>query len=580
MHKISKNIFLTTLILSAFTPIFSQKIVPHKYKGNESFSYEETIQIYKKMDALHADASLVECGLTDAGEPLHLFIVNTDEEFTPELIKNSDKSIVLIMNGIHPGEPDGIDASMVWLDDLLNRKSLNHILDNTILLVIPVYNIDGMLMRGCCTRANQNGPTEYGFRGNAQNLDLNRDFLKQESLNSISFAEIVRKYDPDVFIDTHVSNGADYPYTFSLIHSSGSRLPSPLNTFYEDEMVPYIYKNMKEKKWDVIPYVNIHNTPPDNGFSAFYDSPRYSNGFTSLFGIFSFTAETHMLKPFPKRVEATIDFFETILEYTNKNSRKIQLYRNFFKDNLQNNPKMTLRYEVDKDSLIMLDFKTYAYRYEKSKLTGSKQLYYDSNVIIEKKIPYNNTFKATYTADIPKFFVIPFAYNSIKNKLEAAGVKTQKINTDTLMELESWYIPNVEFKGMYEGRPMYAKKDTNVLKVDSKVHIPKGSHIVKMGSSNDPFIMNTLHPLADDSYLNWGYFASAFEQKEYFSSYVFDGFATKLLEENPELKKEFNAKKESDKAFAEDSYAQLNFIYKRSNFAEKTLNLYPIYFKF
>lgn len=580
MQNVAKILLSACIWFVGIGEIYSQKIVPLKYRNNESFTYEETIKIYEKLDAIHADASLLKWGNTDAGEPLYTFVVNTDEIFDPETIRQSNKSILMIMNGIHPGEPDGIDASMIWLDDLLNKRNLNDLLENVILVVIPVYNVDGMLNRGCCTRANQNGPSEYGFRGNAQNLDLNRDFIKQESQNAISFAEIFRKFDPDVFIDTHVSNGADYPYTFSLLYSSGERLPEPIRSFYLNEMVPTLYKKMGDRKWEMIPYVNIFNAPPDNGFSAFYDSPRYSSGYTSMFGTLSFTAETHMLKPYPKRVEATIDFLDVVTNFTNKNSRKIQLYRNFFKDNLKKQSTIPLRYEIREDTMSMLKFKTYAYRYEKSKVTGQSQLYFDTNTVIEKYIPYKSSFKVSYSGVKPEYFVIPYAYTKIAKKLENAGVELQTLMMDSLMDLEAWYLPNVEFKGMYEGRPFYHKKDTNVVKVQTKIRIPKGSFIVKTGSDLDPFIMNALHPLSDDSYLVWGYFASSFDQKEHFSAYIFDAYAQKLLEEDNDLRKEFEAKKDKDKEFAKNHYAQLNFIYKKSIFAEKTINMYPIYFKY
>lgn len=581
-----KMIKMKTIFLSAFLCCWglgfvqAQKIVPKKYMNNESFTYDETIKIYKELDARFPDAMLVSWDSTDAGKPLHTFIVNTDEIFDADEIRNSEKSVLMIMNGIHPGEPDGIDASLLWLDDLLHRKNFNQILENVILVVIPVYNIDGMLNRGCCSRANQNGPTEYGFRGNAKNLDLNRDFMKQESKNMQSFAQIFRKFDPDIFIDTHVSNGADYPYTFTLLHSSGERLPEPARSFHQNQMLEYIYENMRHKTGDIIPYVNVHNEPPDNGFKAFYDSPRYSSGYASLYGSFAFTAETHMLKPYAKRVDATIAFFETMTKFTNQNSRKIQLYRNLIRQKIRDTNSVNIRYVHDDKKVEYLKFNTYAYKYEASKISNGKQLKFDTNVVIEKNIPYTYGFKASYTAAKPQYFVIPYAYSNIVKKLQINGIKTTLIHRDTLMDLQSWYIPNVEMKGIYEGRPYFQKKDTNILKVNAQIPISAGSSIVKLGTDQDLFIMNALHPLADDSYLIWGYFAAAFEQKEYFSSYIFDSFALQMLENDANLRKEFEEKKLYDKNFANDHYAQLDYLYKKSIFAEKTLNLYPIYFKF
>ena len=77
------------------------------------------------------------------------------------------------------------------------------------------------LNRNSTTRTNQNGPESYGFRGNARNYDLNRDFIKSDTKNAKTFAQIFHLVQPDVFIDNHVSNGADYQYILnSFIYST------------------------------------------------------------------------------------------------------------------------------------------------------------------------------------------------------------------------------------------------------------------------------------------------------------------------------------------------------------------------
>lgn len=117
-----------------------------------------------------------------------------------------NKRIILINNGIHPGEPDGIDASMLLARDIVTNKV--KLPDNVVLAFIPVYNIGGCLNRSAFYRVDQNGPEEFGFRGNSQNLDLNRDFIKSDSKEARSFAEIFHLTDPDIFLDNHVSNGS------------------------------------------------------------------------------------------------------------------------------------------------------------------------------------------------------------------------------------------------------------------------------------------------------------------------------------------------------------------------------------
>jgi len=574
--KRSGLIFSGILCIIVSIQVSAQRIVPLQYRENKSFSYEELIGMYKKLDQMHQDAMLTEWGMTDAGLPLHVFVVNTDEKFTPEEIREGNKGVLMVMNGIHPGEPDGMDASVIWVDELLNDPDLARKLENVVLCIIPVYNIDGMLNRGCCTRANQNGPEEYGFRGNAQNLDLNRDFMKQESSNAVSFAEIFRAFDPDFFIDTHVSNGADYQHVFTLLHSSGERLPEPLCTYHRREIVPELYREMEKKGYPVVPYVNIWNDPPDKGYPAFYDSPRYSNGYTSLWGTFSFTPETHMLKSFPERVEATKAFLEVSRGFLNANSRKVLVYRNMFRAWAKDVTWVPLRYGIDKNEDRRIEFMGYeAYR-DKSPITGEMQLYYDRTRPYTKKISYFDEFKVTYTAVKPRTFVIPFAYRKLAEKLEKAGVVTQKLRNDTVLTAETWFLPDVKFRSLYEGRPVFSLEDTTVLRVREAVPLKAGSVLVHTGTYNDLYLMNALHPYGPDSYLVWGYFAAIAEQKEHFSPYIFDGYARTMLDTDAGLKAEFDAKKSADASFSSSAYAQLEYLYKRSPFAEKTLGRYPI----
>ena len=196
-----------------------------------------------------------ERGSTDAGYPLHLVLVSNDGKFDPEVWHKQTKVVILINNGIHPGEPDGIDASMMLVRDIVNNKI--KLPDNVVLAIIPVYNIGGCLNRNSYSRANQNGPVSYGFRGNAQNLDLNRDFTKYDTKNARSFATIFHYLNPDIQIDNHVSDGADYQYTMTLLTTQYDKLGADLGYWLKDKFEPQLYKGMSEKKWEMTPYVNF-----------------------------------------------------------------------------------------------------------------------------------------------------------------------------------------------------------------------------------------------------------------------------------------------------------------------------------
>ena len=209
---------------------------------NTTATYAEVVSFYQALDSKYPQAKMITCGLTDIGKPLHLIVLSKEKIFDPELIRKQNKRVLFINNGIHPGEPEGIDASMMFARNLLEKKQLP---DDVVICIIPVYNIDGCINRGI-SRINQNGPESYGFRGNYQNLDLNRDFIKTDSRNSQSFQQIFNAWKPEVFIDNHTSNGADYQYVITLIQTQKDKLQPVLAEYMTRTLVPELYNQMQK----------------------------------------------------------------------------------------------------------------------------------------------------------------------------------------------------------------------------------------------------------------------------------------------------------------------------------------------
>ena len=199
-------------------------------EGMETATYNQVISYYQQLTEAFPTITIEEFGMTDSGLPLHLVTYSPDEEFDLTKLREN-KTIIFINNGIHPGESDGIDATMMLFRDYADKKIA--VPKNTIIVTIPVYNIGGALNRNSTTRVNQNGPAEYGFRGNARNYDLNRDFIKAYTRNARSFAEIFHHVNPDIFVDTHVSNGADYQYTLTHLFTQHNKLGGELGEYLE-----------------------------------------------------------------------------------------------------------------------------------------------------------------------------------------------------------------------------------------------------------------------------------------------------------------------------------------------------------
>lgn len=541
--------------------------------GNQTTTYEECIDFYKNLDLNFETIAVQEMGKTDSGEPLHIVIFNAEKQFDFKQI-NQQKAVILINNGIHAGEPDGIDATMLLLRNLALKKI--EIPKNTVLVAIPIYNIGGSLNRNSFSRANQNGPESYGFRGNARNYDLNRDFIKTDSRNSKSFQELFHLVNPDMFIDNHVSNGADYQYTFTCIATQHQRLGGKLGDFYKTEMHPQIVTDLRKKNIESTPYVNIHGETPDNGFSQFMDTPRYATGYTSLFNVIGSVPETHMLKEFSSRVWVTYEYMIAALKFVDKNVEKIKNLRNTNNINYQAGSYFPLQWEIDSTKISTIDFMGFEAKNKTSAISGKPRLYYDKTKPFTKKISFFNHYKPTKQVKIPRFYVIPKSQWPVIELLQLNKIEMTTLKKDTLIEVESYRIVDYKTqKNPYEGH--YNHFNTQVSSTIKKIMFKKGDLLISTNQKGVKYILETLEPEAVDSYFNWNFFDPILQQKEYFSDYVFEDLAAQILEENQKLKTEFETKKKQDPKFKENASWQLDWIYKNSVYYEKEHLQYPIY---
>ncbi len=569
---------LTILFLFCSLTILAQKQTKYetyfeKGNGNQSATYQETIEYFQLLAHDFETIDIKTMGLTDSGEPLHIVTFNSDATFDFEAIQKN-KAILLINNGIHAGEPDGIDASMQFFRDLALGKIKAP--KNSVIVCIPVYNIGGALNRNSSTRANQNGPEEYGFRGNARNYDLNRDFIKSDTRNTKSFVEIFHLTNPDVFIDNHVSNGSDYQYKLTYIMTEPSKLGAILGSYLKKEMMPSLIKDLQKKKIETTPYVNTIKETPDQGFAQFFDSPRYTTGYTSLFNSIGFVVETHMLKKYADRVKVTYEFMKSTLEFTDGNATTIKQKRKENETQFQPNQTYTLQWELDNSVKEAFTFLGYEAVYKKSEATTGERLYYDRNKPFQKEVPFFPKYKSVKEIIIPKAYVIPRGFWNVIDLLKSNGIECQPIQKDTLIEVESYRI--VDFKtsaSAYEGH--YSHRNTVVESKTSKLAFAKGDYYIPTQQKGIKYILETLEPEAVDSYFNWNFFDPILQQKEGYSDYVFEDTATQLLKDYPKLKSDLEAKKQKDTEFLNNPKAQLNWIYKQSKYYEKAHLQYPVY---
>lgn len=541
--------------------------------GLESATYQETINYYKELEKKFKSIKVDSFGTTDSGFPLHLVTLNPDAEFNFETIAK-DKRIILINNGIHPGESDGIDATMMLFRDLANGTI--EIPGNVALATIPIYNIGGSLNRNSSTRTNQNGPLEYGFRGNARNYDLNRDFIKSDTENAKAFAQIFHTVKPDVFIDNHVSNGADYQYTLTHLFTQHNKLGGELGVYLNQQLMPKLEQSLNEKYWIITPYVNVFNRTPENGFSQFFDSPRYSTGYTTLFHTLGLMVETHMLKPYKQRVEGTFELMLSMIEIVDSESKNIKNLRNKQSQSYKSGDVYALNWELDTTKSSTLNFKGYEAETLISDVTGLPRLKYNQSQPFDKKVVYRNYFKPADSVVIPKAYIIPQGWHNVVERLKMNNIELTQLKNDTIIEVESYRISDYKTRtSAYEGH--YSHYNTKVEVSNQQINFRKGDYYIETTQNGIRYLLETLEPQAVDSFFNWNFFDTILQQKEGFSPYVWEDKILEIFTQNPRLQIAFNMKKSLEPDFAQNWYAQLDWLHKQSEFYETAHMQYPVY---
>ncbi|MDQ6476935.1 M14 family metallopeptidase [Dyadobacter sp. LHD-138] len=572
MQKLLSALFLciSTLAAAQYETRFE------KSGGKETPTYQEGIAYYKLLAKNFPQIQFSTKGPTDSGEPLSLVLYSKNKTFDIKKLKAQGKAVYLINNAIHPGEPDGVDASMLLLRDIALHPEKFPELDSVVIAIIPFYNIGGALNRNSTTRTNQDGPLAYGFRGNARNFDLNRDFIKNDTKNARSFAAIFHELDPDLFADTHVSNGADYQYIMTLDYAQQDKLGGSLGKFHKETFLPFMYKFLKEAGFEATPYVNSWGQTPDKGFVQFPDWPRYSTGYAALFHTIGVMTETHMLKPYDQRVKATYAYLHGNLKVMAQYRNPLLQMRKETKEAVKTQEKFAITWQNNKEKFTEIDFKGFEPEYFPSKVSGQDRLHYNRVKPLNKKVPFYDTYEPLEVVTKPAAYIIPQGWFNIIALLKLNQVQMTQMDKDEEREVEVYYIQSYDApKQPFEGH--YWHTNTELRTENKKLKFRKGDWYIPVNQWTNRYIVETLEPKAVDSFFKWNFFDTILQAKEGYSAYVFEDLAAEILSKSPELQKSLEEKRKADETFAKSGDAQLRFIYENSPYRENEYLRYPVF---
>ena len=577
-----KSTFLIVFLVISFSG-FSQKqdwtTYYEKSGKNETPRYQETVKFCKRLADASSLIHYTSFGKTARGRNLPLLIIDKKGLTEPDEIKKSGRMILLVQACIHPGECEGKDAGLMLIRDLVIEKKYPSILDHISILFIPIFNVDGHERFGPYNRINQNGPEQMGWRVNANNLNLNRDYLKADTPEMQAWLKLFNKWLPDFFIDTHTTDGADYQYVLTYLMNNLGDMDKGLTSWMNNNFLKDLSARMEKSGIPVFPYIEFRNwDSPKSGLKTGVSPPMLSQGYTGQRNRPGLLIETHMLKPYDQRVAATYECLRITLEILSGESLDLISLVNKA-DEFVSGPEFRktdypLQFETVRNDSTMVDFKGIEYQQKKSEVTGGSWFEYGTQKTIFS-IPFFNKVRPLVSVKLPEAYIIPGEWCTVIERLELHGVRIVRLKKDTVLQVQCYRFINPKWRmNPYEGHHIM----TNIEYTESieQLNFPEGSAIISMDQPSARVIADALEPKGNGSFVSWGFFDAVFEQKEYAENYVMEKLASKMLADDPELKKEFEQKKTADTVFAKDQDAILNWFFSKTPYWDKQNNLYPV----
>ncbi|WP_342662060.1 M14 family metallopeptidase [Rudaea cellulosilytica] len=556
-------------------------------------SYADTRAYLEKLAAAAPDRlKLTRFGVSPEGRDLMLVVAASGGEFTPEAARASGKEIVFVQAGIHAGEIEGKDAGLMLLRDLVDAKAagartspaaerLKHALDHAILLYLPIFNVDGHENSNPYLRINQNGPAEMGFRATAQNLNLNRDYIKAYAPEMQAWLALWNAWLPDFLADIHTTDGADYRYDLTWYSEDWGPLDNGVKAWQDTALKKRIFAATNKRGHLLSPYLELKDHRDiTKGIENFGSGQRFSTGYVALQNRAALLVETHMLKPYEVRVRVIYDLVTAILDDIRAHPGELRRVveaadRNTIARANQPDATLPILFAAG-DKPVAMILKGFDFTQTKSEISGDIWTQYDPARPKDYSIPNWRDLVVAKSAMLPVAYLVPAGWPQVIAKLKLHGLRVETTTQPLTLAVQRYQIDDPQWASTpFEGHLMLRKF---VAKTENAtLTFPPGSAVVRMDQRAANVAVNLLEPDAPDSLLRWGTFNAIFEQKESADARVLEKLARDMLAQDTSFKAEFEERLKNDAGFAADPRARLEFFYRRSPwYAKQNIGAYPV----
>jgi hypothetical protein len=532
--------------------------------------YDETIAYLRRLVAASKDLQMLSLGKSGEGREIWMVIASRERAFTPAALSKSSKPLVLAQAGIHAGEIDGKDAGLMLLRDMTVRGTKRELLDGANFLFVPMFNPDGHERFSRFTRINPRGPVEGGWRTNAQNLNLNRDYVKADTPEMRAMLRALHTYDPDLYIDLHVTDGADYQYDVTFGWNGPAAHSPSVARWLGETLRPRVDEALRAMGH--IPGPLIFTDDPLSGVAHGQSDPRLSNGYGDARHMATILVENHSLKPYDQRVLGTYVFLEQTLRTIAREGAALQSATRSARESHTKTIPLSWRVPAQSEgqTIEVLGIES---RKTLSPVSGGTRVEWLGNPVT-MRAPLTIASEVATSISRPAAYWLPPQWTEVIERLDLHGIRYERITAPREIEVTMYRLGEPSFAdGQFEGHVRVTAPATAERRRET---FPAGTLRIPTDQPLGTLAVLMLEPSSPDSFFQWGFFHSILQPTEYVEGYIMEPMAERMLAEDPKLAAEFRAKVESDAAFRGNPQARLQWLYERTPFYDERARLYPV----
>ncbi|MGB5418904.1 M14 family metallopeptidase [Algibacter sp.] len=558
-------------------------------------SYNETVNWFKKLTTASPLLSMVSIGKSVEGRHIYMIIASTNTDKSPLSLKNSEKPLMLAQAGIHSGEIDGKDAGMMLLRDIAFGKK-KELLNTVNFLFIPILSVDGHENSSPFNRPNQRGPENMGWRTNSQNLNLNRDYAKLDTDEVRAVVTVINEYNPVLYMDLHVTDGADYQYDITYTGAGVEGNSPGISNWLETKFKVTADKDLKANGHIPGPLLfALNDRDFSKGMISLAGGPRFSDTYGNLRHLTTILVENHSLKPYKQRVLGTYVLLESTLRLLENEGQSLKditaADKSIREEKIPTAFKVPqMKSKVDFESLALLETSNELTPLDTFLLLGIESKIHKSTITNSDYIEWlgkPKTIKVAHYKESdpinwitrPKGYWVPASCNEVIERLKIHGIEMETLTEAREVAVEMYRIEGAKFENEnhqslpYEGHMQVSGTTKTEFRKET---FSSGSVYISTNQPLGDLAMILLEPKSKDSFFSWGFFLNIFQRTEYIEAYVMEPMAKRMLEDSQELKKEFEQKKEQDKDFANNPDAIFRWFYSKTKYYDDRYLLYPV----